>query len=234
MKTRNHKISLPRLPYAPGALAPALSADAVRYHHEQHHAGYVEAVNRLIRGHDLEGASLERIIERATGSLANVAAQVWNHDLYWNSMSPRLSRPDAALLRAINQSFGSRVALARRFKKESLLLFGSGWSWLVSADDGTLDVIGTPNAGLRLHEEGWHPLLVCDLWEHAYYIDYRGDRAAYLDAFWRIVDWQAASRRFAVLRGGRGRASNVARLRRWAASAAGSWHPAVRRRDAVD
>lgn len=236
MKTRETTIRLPRLPFAPDALEPVLSADAVRYHHEHHHAGYVRAVNELAADCGLEGATLERVIGNATGPLANAAAQVWNHTFYWNSMASAPGRPDAALLRAINHCFGSRVALARLFKREAQQLFGSGWTWLVAADDGSLEVIATPNAGLRMHEEGWCPLLVCDVWEHAYYVDYRGARAAYLDGFWRIADWQAASRRFAALRAGNGqrRRARDSRQRRWDGSPRGSWHPAVAARDRAD
>lgn len=198
-------IALPRLPYAAGALAPALSAEAVRYHHAHHHAGYVKAVNRLVRGRELDGTSLERIIARATGPLANAAAQAWNHAFYWHSMAPAGGRPDAALLRAIDESFGSRVAMARRFTKECLELFGSGWVWLVVTPAGSLDIVATPNAGLRLHEEPLHPLLVCDVWEHAYYLDYRGDRAAYVDRFWSVANWTGAGQRFDAFRAERRR-----------------------------
>lgn len=237
-KTSRTALELPRLPYSPDALAPGLSAEAVRYHYAHHHGGYFKTVNNLIKGNrNFEGASLEEIIAKSTGPLANAAAQLWNHTFYWRSMGPRPGRPDAALLRAIEQSFGSRVALSRRFKKESLQLFGSGWTWLVATGVGTLDIISTPNAGLRLHEEGWWPLLVCDVWEHAYYIDYRGDRGAYLDAFWRAVDWKAASERYAALRakGKLRRPGGSMRPGQWATMPDGrSWHPAVSPRDATE
>lgn len=224
-------LELPRLPYAPDALAPGISADALLYHYGHHHAGYCRTVARLVRGNRrFEDASLEEIIGEATGALANAAAQVWNHTFYWRSLGPRPGRPDAALLRAIDRSFGSRAALSRRFRKEALDLFGSGWVWLVATGSGTLDVVSTPNAGLRLHEEGWWPLLVCDVWEHAYYIDYRGDRAAYLDAFWAAIDWVIASERYATLRA-RGRLQRQAapdpRPGRWSVQGSHSWHPAV-------
>jgi Fe-Mn family superoxide dismutase len=194
-------LELPRLPYAADALAPRISAETVRYHYGHHHAGYFRTVARLVRGdRDREGASLEEIIATSTGTLASAAAQLWNHTFYWRSMGPRPGRPDTALMRAIEQSFGTRAALARRFRQEALGQFGSGWTWLVATGVGTLDIISTPNAGLRLHEQGWWPLLVCDVWEHAYYIDYRGDRAAYLDAWLRCVDWKAASERYAAAR----------------------------------
>lgn len=231
-------LELPRLPYAADALSPGISAEAVRYHYGHHHAGYFRTVNRLLKpGHDLEGASLEAIIAGSTGPLANAAAQLWNHTFYWRSMGPKPGRPDAALLRAIERSFGSRAALSRRFRKEALQLFGSGWTWLVATGVGALEIVSTPNAGLRLHGEGWWPLLVCDVWEHAYYIDYRGDRGAYLDAFWRLVDWKAASERYAALRM-RGklqrRPAGLARAGRWSAQGARSWHPAVAPRDAAE
>ncbi len=190
-------IKLPMLPYAASALEPAISGEAIRYHHTHHHAAYIKAINHLATG-ALKKASLEQLIATATGPLANAAGQAWNHTFYWHSMAPKSARPDAILGRAIDSSFGSLDALKRRFIKEGLGLFGSGWVWLVVTSGSSLEVVTTPNAGLRLHEEGWLPLLVCDVWEHAYYADYRGDRKAYLNAFWRVVNWEGASWRFAV------------------------------------
>lgn len=227
-------ISLPKLPYAVDALAPAISAEALRYHYAFHHAGYVKAVNRLAPAHGLAGASLEAVIARASGPLVNAAAQVFNHTLYWQSMAPVSGRPDAALLRAIERSFGSRTALARRFRAEALQLFGSGWVWLVAAPSGALDVVATPNAGLRVHEEDLCPLLICDVWEHAYYSDYRGERGAYLDVFWRLANWLGASRRFAAFRASRDRRvprARQLRVRRRATERVRSWHPALAGRD---
>lgn len=228
-------IRLPKLPYAPDALAPAISGSALRYHYEHHHGGYVKAVNRLVKTSELEKATLDDIILKANGPLANAAAQVWNHSFFWKSMTPRATRPDIALIRAIDQSFGSRAALARRFRREALELFGSGWVWLVATDVSTLDILATPNAGLRLHEDSYWPLLVCDVWEHAHYLDYRGDRAAYVDAFWHITNWQMASERLAARRTlGRNRGSVGRDLRRRQRSvqAPASWHPSVTRDDA--
>lgn len=191
-------ITLPPLPYATDALQPALSADAVRYHYEHHHAGYVATVNRLVKGGEQDFASLGELVEKSSGPLANAAAQVWNHTFFWESMSPAPGAPSAGLAEAIEQDFGSRATLARRFRLEGQQLFGSGWVWLAVTEAGTLEVVSTPNAGLRLHESSMVPLLVCDVWEHAYYVDYRGDRGAYLDAFWSVVDWGVASRRYAA------------------------------------
>lgn len=230
-------ITLQKLSYAIDALAPAMSAQALRYHHDFHHAGYVKAVNRLAPAQGLGEASLQAVLARASGALANAAAQVFNHQLYWASMGPLPGRPDAALLRAIDRSFGSRAALARRFKAEGASLFGSGWVWLVVAPSGVLDIVPTPNAGLRVHEEALWPLLVCDVWEHAYYADYRGERVAYLDAFWRVVDWQGASRRFAAFRASRDRRvprARQVRVRRRVAERVRSWHPALAGRDAAE
>lgn len=207
-------IKLPKLPYATDALAPAISGEAVRYHYRHHHAAYVKTVNRLTTG-ELRKATLEQLVARATGPLANAAAQAWNHTFYWHSMSPDRARPDAALQRAIDASFGSKTGLAKRFRNEGLGLFGSGWVWLVVSRGSTLDVVATPNAALELREKGWWPLLVCDVWEHAYYVDYRGNRKAYLDAFWRVANWEAASRRFASSQSVSGRRTGPVRGRRW-------------------
>jgi Fe-Mn family superoxide dismutase len=223
-------ITLPPMPYAFDALEPAISADALRYHYEHHHAGYVDAVNRLTRGRELDLASIEQIIARATGPLANAAAQAWNHTFFWESMAPARTQPDAALLEAIENSFGSRASLARRFKLEGRQLFGSGWIWLAADAAGALEVLATPNAGLRLHEGDLAPLLVCDVWEHAYYIDYRGARDAWLDAFWSVVDWRAANRRFQS-RAARPRSADrfgAALLDREPARAGSrAWHPGL-------
>jgi superoxide dismutase, Fe-Mn family len=213
------------LPWPEGALAPALSAGALRYHHGHHHAAYLATVRRLTAGSELADASLEQIIRQATGPLVNAAAQAWNHEFYWASMAPAATRPDAALLRAINASFGSRAALARRFQADGVQLFGSGWVWLVAEPDATLAVVATPNAGLRVHEAAVTPLLVCDVWEHAYYVDYRGDRAAYIAAFWGLVDWRAASTRFAAARaaGGSRPRRGIGRASPWADRQPGEW-----------
>ncbi len=207
-------IALPKLPYALDDLAPALSRDALRYHYTHHHGAYVKAVNRLATG-KFRDATLEQLVVNATGPLANAAGQAWNHTFYWHSMAPRPGRPDPALRRAIAQSFGSVATLAGRFKKEAMALFGSGWVWLVVTRGNALEVVATPNAALDLHQKDWWPLLVCDVWEHAYYTDYRGDRKAYLDRFWRVVNWEAASQRFASSQSvGKGRTGPV-RGRRW-------------------
>ncbi len=223
-------VSLPPLPYAPDALAPALSAQAVRYHYEHHHAGYVATVNRLVRGRGLDLADLDQIIAQATGQLANAAAQVWNHNLYWNSMLPGDTRPEAALARAIDESFGSRATLARRFKMEGEQLFGSGWVWLAATGGGALEVVATPNAGLRLHEGDLVPLMVCDVWEHAYYADYGGERGAYLNAFWRRVNWRFASRRYAsrrALRSPKARFRDAMGVNEPMRRSSRTWHPKV-------
>lgn len=225
-------ITLPPLPYPPDALEPAISADALRYHHEHHHGGYVATVNRLTHGRELDFVGLEQLVAEAAGPLANAAAQAWNHAFYWESMSPVRSQPDAELAEAIERSFGARATLARRFKLEGRQLFGSGWVWLAANEGGDLEVVATPNAGLRLHEGDLVPLLTCDVWEHAYYIDYRGGREAYLDAFWNLVDWRAASRRYQARGGATGRKRFGAALLDKAPARARTrtWHPALARR----
>lgn len=226
-------IPLQPLPYSADALEPAISVETVRYHYEYHHAGYVATVNRLIQNRELDFASLEEIIARATGPLANAAAQVWNHSFYWASMSPSRSHPEGQLASAIDEHFGSRTTLTRRFKLEGRQLFGSGWVWLAASARGELEVLATPNAGLRLHEGDLVPLLVCDVWEHAYYADVRGDRESYLDAFWSLVDWRAAGRRYADRHSCFGQGGRFGRAligKEPARALTRPWHPALARR----
>lgn len=188
-------VNLHKLPYAQDALTPHLSADAVGYHHDYHEKGYIDTVNRLLQGDRLANATLAEIAARATGPLANAAAQAWNHAFYWTCMAPKKTRPGPETTRAMEESFGSVEAFKKRFRQTGLQLFGSGWVWLIRTADGRLDILPTPNAGLRVHEEGLWPLLVCDVWEHAYYIDYRGDRARYLDAFVDVLNWNRIAER---------------------------------------
>lgn len=189
---------LPPLPYEQEALAPHISAETLAYHYGKHHAAYVSNLNNFIVGTIFEESSLEEIIEKAEGVLFNNAAQVWNHTFYWNSLSPNGGgEPEGLLLTAIESAFGSFAGFKKDFTAAAAGNFGSGWTWLVKGDDGILSIYNSSNAGTPL-TEGLTPLLTCDVWEHAYYIDYRNARPAYLDAFWNLVNWDFASQNFAA------------------------------------
>ncbi|PKM13447.1 MAG: superoxide dismutase [Fe] [Gammaproteobacteria bacterium HGW-Gammaproteobacteria-3] len=187
---------LPALPYAKNALAPHISEETLEYHYGKHHQTYVTNLNNLVPGTEFEGLSLEQIIHKSSGGIFNNAAQVWNHTFYWNSLSPNGgSEPVGALANAINRTFGSFEEFKTAFTKTAVTTFGSGWAWLVKNKDGSLALVSTSNAGSPL-TEGQTPLLTCDVWEHAYYIDYRNARPAYLDAFWALVNWEFAAANF--------------------------------------
>ena len=180
---------LPALPYAPSALAPHISAETLEYHYGKHHATYVTNLNKLIPGTEFENLPLEEIIQQASGGIFNNAAQIWNHTFYWHSLAPNGGgEPTGALAAAINQNFGSFAQFKEKFTNAAVTLFGSGWTWLVQNSDGTLAIETTGNAGNPMLA-GKKPLLTCDVWEHAYYIDYRNARAKYVEAFWNLVNW---------------------------------------------
>jgi len=180
---------LPQLPYATDALSPHISAETIEYHYGRHHKTYVNNLNQLAAGTEFEKASLEDVVRKSTGKIFNNAAQVWNHTFYWNCLSPKGGgQPQGALLAAIQKAFGSFEEFQRQFTDAAVGLFGSGWAWLVKKADGSLAIKGTANAGTPL-TEGDTPLLTCDVWEHAYYIDYRNARAKYVETFWKIVNW---------------------------------------------
>ena len=181
---------LPELPYAKDALAPSISAETLEYHYGKHHKTYVDNLNKLIPGTEFENLSLEEIIKKASGGIFNNAAQIWNHTFYWKCLSPSGgSEPTGELANAINKSFGSFAQFKDKFTTTATTLFGSGWVWLVKNPDGSLAIESASNAGSPL-KEGKKPLLTCDVWEHAYYIDYRNARAKYVEAFWKIVNWK--------------------------------------------
>ena len=187
---------LPELPFAKEALSPYLSAETLDYHHGKHHAAYVANLNKLIAGTEFADLPLEDIVKRATGGVFNNAAQNWNHTFYWNSLSPKGGgEPGGALGQALNKSFGSVAQFKEKFTNAAATLFGSGWAWLVKNNDGSLTIETTANAGNPL-QAGKKPLLTCDVWEHAYYIDYRNARAKYIEAFWQIVNWVFAEANF--------------------------------------
>lgn len=185
---------LPALPYALDALAPHISAETLEIHHGKHHATYVTNLNNLVAGTEYDGLSLEDIIVKApAGGIFNNAAQIWNHTFYWNSLSPNGGgEPSGPIADAINDAFGSFAEFKEQFSKTAITTFGSGWAWLVKNSDGTLALVSTSNAGNPL-TEGQTPILTCDVWEHAYYVDYRNRRPDYVAAFWNLVNWDFAN-----------------------------------------
>lgn len=181
---------LPELPYAKNALEPHMSAETLEFHYGKHHQTYVDNLNKLIAGTEFENLSLEDIIKRSSGGLFNNAAQVWNHTFFWNCLSPNGGgAPSGKLAEAIDKAFGSFDKFRERFTQTALTTFGSGWAWLVKNADGSLDIVSTSNAGTPM-TDGRQALLTCDVWEHAYYIDYRNARAKFLENFWNIVNWE--------------------------------------------
>ena len=188
-------IELPELPYAPDALSPHISAETLAFHYGKHHRAYVNNLNQLIPGTEYEQMDLESIVRSSSGKIFNNAAQVWNHTFYWNCLAPRAGgEPTGTLAAAITKAFGSFAQFREKFTAAAVSHFGSGWGWLVRNPDGTLAVESTGNAQTPL-AQGKTPLLVCDVWEHAYYIDYRNARAAYVEAFWKLVNWGAVAGR---------------------------------------
>ena len=189
--------TLPALPYDMDALAPHISKETLEYHYGKHHQTYVTNLNNLIAGTEFESASLEDIVKKASGGIFNNAAQVWNHTFYWNSLSPQGGgEPTGALADAIKAKWGGVDAFKEAFNKSAAGNFGSGWTWLVKKADGSVDIVNTSNAATPL-TAGDKPLLTCDVWEHAYYIDYRNARPKYLETFWKIVNWKFAQENFA-------------------------------------
>lgn len=181
--------TLPDLPYPENALEPHISAETLQFHHDKHHATYVQKLNGLIKGTEFESASLEDIIKNASGGIFNNGAQVWNHTFYWNCLSPNGGgAPTAELAAAIDATFSSFDEFKARFSESAVTNFGSGWTWLVKNPDGTLEIVNTSNAANPM-TDGKQPLLTCDVWEHAYYIDYRNARPKYIEAFWNLVNW---------------------------------------------
>ena len=181
-------LTLPKLPYAQDALAPHMSAETLEYHYGKHHKRYVDVGNQLIAGTEFENLDIESIIQRAEGKIFNNVAQAWNHDFFWKCLTPNKAAPSEALAAALTKSFGSVEEFKTQFAKTAADTFGSGWAWLVRNKSGALEILSTSNADTPLRH-GHKPLLTCDVWEHAYYIDYRNDRAAFLNHFWEIVNW---------------------------------------------
>ncbi len=188
---------LPELEYALDALAPHISKETLEFHHGKHHQTYITNLNNLIPGTEFESMSLEDIIMNSSAGIFNNAAQVWNHSFYWKCLSPNGGgEPTGALADAINAKFGSFEAFKEQFSQTAITTFGSGWGWLVKDADGNLELMSTSNAGTPM-TEGKTALLTCDVWEHAYYVDQRNARPAYVAAFWNLVNWDFVSANFA-------------------------------------
>nr|VFK62982.1 MAG: superoxide dismutase, Fe-Mn family [Candidatus Kentron sp. TUN] len=180
---------LPQLPYAKTALAPHISEEILDFHYGKHHQTYVTNLNNLIKGTEFEGMSLEDIIKKSSAGIFNNSAQVWNHSFYWKCLGPNGGgAPTGALADAINSAFDSFDNFKEKFTNSAVTNFGSGWTWLVKDNQGKLEIVNTSNAGTPM-TEGKVALLTCDVWEHAYYIDYRNARPKYLEAFWNLVNW---------------------------------------------
>ncbi|MCX9131080.1 superoxide dismutase [Fe] [Aeromonas veronii] len=190
---------LPALPYAINALEPHISQETLEYHHGKHHNTYVVNLNNLVPGTEFEGKSLEEIIKTSNGGIFNNAAQIWNHTFYWHCLSPNGGgEPTGALAEAINKAFGSFAEFKDAFTKSAIGNFGSSWTWLVKKADGSLAIVNTSNAGCPLTEAGTTPLLTVDLWEHAYYIDFRNLRPKYMETFWTLVNWEFVAKNLAA------------------------------------
>lgn len=190
---------LPALPFAKDALLPHISPETLDYHHGKHHNAYVVKLNSLVEGTEFAGKSLEEIIRTSQGPVFNNAAQIWNHTFYWNCLSPNGGgEPTGALAAAITAQWGSFAAFQAAFNDKAVNNFGSSWTWLVKKADGTLDIVNTSNAGTPLTDTSVTPLMTVDLWEHAYYIDFRNARPTYLNAFWALINWEFAAKNFAA------------------------------------
>lgn len=180
---------LPKLPYALDALEPHISKETLEYHYGKHHQTYVTNLNNLVKGTDLESKSLEEIIKSTDGGIFNNAAQVWNHTFYWNCLAPNAGgAPTGKVADAINKAFGSFEEFKKQFNDAAAKNFGSGWTWLVKKADGSVAIVNTSNAATPISGAD-KPLLTVDVWEHAYYIDYRNARVKYLEEFWALVNW---------------------------------------------
>ncbi|MEI7868777.1 MAG: Fe-Mn family superoxide dismutase [Candidatus Methylumidiphilus sp.] len=189
---------LPPLPYDKNALEPHISAETLEFHHGKHHQTYVTNLNNLIAGTEFENLPLEEIVKKSSAGIFNNAAQVWNHTFYWHSLSPNGGgEPTGALAEAIEKAFGSFGKFKEEFSKTAITTFGSGWAWLVKNADGSLALVSTSNAATPL-TTGQTPLLTIDVWEHAYYVDYRNMRPKYVEAFWNLVNWEFAAKNFAA------------------------------------
>ena len=190
-------IELPALPWARDALAPHISAETIDYHYGKHHQTYVTNLNNQIKGTEFENLGLEEIIRKSSGGMFNNAAQIWNHTFYWNCLKPNGGgEPSGRLADAINKAFGGFAQFKEEFTKTAVGTFGSGWAWLVQRADGGLALVSTSNAATPITGTD-RPLLTCDVWEHAYYIDYRNARPKYIEGFWNLANWEFAASQMA-------------------------------------
>lgn len=186
---------LPALPYAMDALEPFISKQTLEFHYGKHHQAYVNNLNNLVPGTEFEGKSLEDIIKSSSGGIFNNGAQVWNHTFYWNCLAPNAGgTPTGTVEDAIVESFGSFNEFKDKFSKAAATLFGSGWAWLVKKSDGKLEIIQESNAGNPI-KNGHTPILTCDVWEHAYYLDKQNRRPDYIADFWNLIDWNSVKNR---------------------------------------
>lgn len=189
--------TLPLLPYEKDALEPLISAETIDYHYGKHHKTYVDKLNALLEDSPLKDRSLEEVIKSSDGAIFNNAAQVWNHTFYWHCLTPnKNTKPVDSLLEKINTTFGSLEALKTTFCNQALNNFGSGWTWLVINKDHDLEIVNTSNAATPISESTLTPILTCDVWEHAYYIDSRNNRAQYLENFWTLINWTFVSEQY--------------------------------------
>lgn len=189
---------LPSLPYAKDALEPHISAETLEFHYGKHHQTYVDKLNGLVDGTDMASMSLEDIVKTSEGGVFNNAAQVWNHTFYWNCLSPNGGgQASGAIADAIDAAFGSFDAFKEQFTNAAINNFGSGWTWLVKNSDGSVAIVNTSNAATPLTDSSVTPLLTVDVWEHAYYVDYRNARPKYMEAFWALVNWDFVNANFA-------------------------------------
>jgi Fe-Mn family superoxide dismutase len=190
--------TLPELPYAKDALAPHISAETIEFHYGKHHQTYVDKLNGLVEGTEMAGQSLEDIVKSSEGGVFNNAAQVWNHTFYWHCLSPNGGgAATGPVADAINAAFGSFDAFKEQFTNSAINNFGSGWTWLVKKADGSVAIVNTSNAATPLTDASVTPILTVDVWEHAYYVDYRNARPKYMDAFWALVNWDFVNQNFA-------------------------------------
>jgi Fe-Mn family superoxide dismutase len=190
------QFTLLAFPFSQDALEPHISKTTIEFHYGKHHQTYVDNLNKLIVGTEFENSDLEYIVMNANGGIFNNAAQVWNHNFYWNCLTPHSTlKPEGKLNEAIVKEFGSFEQFKEKFTNSAVTLFGSGWAWLVKNQEGKLEIIQTSNAENPIRQ-GKKPLLVCDVWEHAYYLDKQNRRPAYLESFWQIIDWKKVEERY--------------------------------------
>ncbi|WP_394132772.1 superoxide dismutase [Fe] [Shewanella maritima] len=188
---------LPALPYAKNALEPHISQETIEFHYGKHHNTYVVKLNGLVEGTEFAGKSLEEVVKTSTGGVFNNAAQIWNHTFYWNCLAPNAGgEPTGAIADAINAAFGSFAEFKAKFTDSAVNNFGSAWTWLVKNADGSVSIVNTSNAATPLTDDSVTPLMTVDVWEHAYYIDYRNVRPDYMAAFWNLVNWDFVNANF--------------------------------------